>query len=332
VHVETSNSEPPLITDLPRLETRSFIAFLADNRPAGIHRAGYNGVASLIPRSTGNNIFVPLYAGLNYEVITMPGLGPYPGRDGFRFEPRCEPMHVEQDGACVTLVQPETSHAHVSARIAFRVQEPHYLHQHIELTPHRCFGPEAEPNRLSCLFASYIHVPPDRHIYVKPDPEGGDALDDWFGLTKPAHDSPRMEVRPLPDGRELTPAEHLEAMQSEPLSDDDLSRLPDEVCPPMALPRSLSGPLTFYYGLVHDLVFLMMFRQPERFRLAYSPCGGGREPQWSPAWDYVLHEEDAEPGRTYGWDLCLAVKPYAGRADVLEEVRRYMKGKCTAKA
>jgi hypothetical protein len=223
-------------------------------------------------------------------------------------------------------VQPETSHAHISARITFAVEEPHYVHQRIELTPRRRFCPEGEPNRLSCLFASYIHVPPDRHIYLKPQWQAGAPLESWFGLTKEGHDAPRMQIRPLPAGRELSPAEHLEAMRAEPLSEEDLSNLPDEAFPPMALPRSLSGPMTFYYGLIHDLVFIMMFRQPERFRLAYSPCGGGREPQWSPAWDYVLLEEDAEPGRTCAWDLCLAVKPYAGRADVLKEVRRYVIG------
>ena len=87
----------------------------------------------------------------------------------------------------------------------------------------------------------------------------------------------------------------------------------------------LDGPLAFYYGLCHGpQMLLVMFRQPERFRLAYSPCGGGQEPAWSPAWDYVLHLDDAEAGRTYAWDLCLAARPYAGRRDVLAEVRRYL--------
>ena len=74
------------------------------------------------------------------------------------------------------------------------------------------------------------------------------------------------------------------------------------------------------------LLFLMMFRQPERFRQAYSPSGGSKWPPvgWNPAWDYVLVLDDAEVGRTYEWDLCLVTKPYAGRADVLDEVRGYL--------
>jgi hypothetical protein len=94
---------------------------------------------------------------------------------------------------------------------------------------------------------------------------------------------------------------------------------------PLTLGREvLPGPLTFYYGLVHELLFLMMFRQPERFRFAYSPCGGGKEPAWCPAWDYVLFLEDARLDHPYVWDLCLVVKPYEGRRDVLAEVRRYL--------
>ena len=300
---------------LPMLETTSFIAFFADNRSAGLHRAGYNGIVSLIPRSTGNNLLVPLYAGLNYETIWLPGLAPY-NKDGVIFEPRCEPMRIESaDSGSVVLVQPETGHAHVNGRLTFTVEEPCYVHQRIELTPHRRFCSESEPNLLRCLFASYIHMPPDRHIYLKPDWQDGAPLESWFGLTKAEHRSPTMEVRRLPGERELTAAEHLEAMQTqEPLSEDEIS----------TLPNSLDAPLAFYYGLCHDLLFLMMFKRPEQFRLAYSPNGGGRQPEWSPAWDYVLHQPNAAVGQTYTWDLCLAVKPYEGRRQVLEEVRRYV--------
>ena len=91
--------------------------------------------------------------------------------------------------------------------------------------------------------------------------------------------------------------------------------------------RSLGihGPLPFYYGFCHDdLQFLMMFAQPDRFRLAYSPCGAGKEPAWNPAWDYVLHLDDAKTEIVYSWDVCLAVSPYKGRKGVLAEVRRYL--------
>jgi len=68
----------------------------------------------------------------------------------------------------------------------------------------------------------------------------------------------------------------------------------------------------------------MIFKRPENFRIAYSPCGGGKQPQWNPAWDYVIYLKDAQIGIPYTWDLCLVVKDYQDRADVLEEVYHYL--------
>jgi hypothetical protein len=309
----------------PCLTTKNFLAYIADNAPLGIHRRGYNGVASLIPRQTGNNLFVPTYAGMNYETLWLEGLRPYQEATGSKFEPRTEPMRIERAGKTeVVLLQPETSHARVSGRITFRVEEPCYLHQRIELTLHRRFCGKGERNRFSSLWASYMHMPPDHHVYLK---AGGDPDDlaGWVGLTKADHGATEYQVRGLPDDREIDAREHLETMASEPPMYEN--EIADSGWAPDALPRDTGGPLSFYYGLCHgDQLFLMMFRQPDRFRLAYSPCGGGREPYWSPAWDYVLHLDDAQIGEAYRWDCCLVVKPFAGRADVLREVRRYAEG------
>jgi len=313
----------------PCLEIENFLAFIADNSPLGIHRGGYNGVASLIPRHSGNNLFVPMFAGLNYETISLAGLPPYQHERGSKFEPRSEPMYIEEaNKSRVVLAQPETSHARVSARITFTVEEPHYLHQRIELTFHRRFCNADEPNWFRSLWASYIHMPPDRHIYLKTDWESDDALTNWFGITKADHGASEMQIRRLPDDREIGAAEHLDLMTRQPLlSAEELSRLPEVNWSPMAVPKSLGGPLAFYYGFCHgSQLFLMMFKQPEQFRLAYSPCGAGKEPAWNPAWDYVLHLNDAQVGMTYVWDVCLAVKIYQGRGDILNEVRQYISG------
>ena len=150
---------------LPKIANSAFTAYIADNHATGIHRKGYNGVASLIPHGYGNNIFVPSYAGLNYETIGLAGLPPYFDIHKMKFEPRSEPMSiVEMDEDRVVLEQPETSHSHVSARITFRVAEPHYLHQKIKLTFHQRFCEESEPNLFTSLWASYINQPADRHV------------------------------------------------------------------------------------------------------------------------------------------------------------------------
>jgi hypothetical protein len=308
--------------NFPYLETRSFLAFIADNSALGIHRAGFNGVASLVPKSTGNNIFVPTFGGMNFEMTWLDGLIPYPGK----FEPRIEPMYIgKADARGVTLVQPETSHAHVSARITFTVEEPYYLHQRIELTFHRRFSPEGRPNAFEGLFASYIHMPPDRHIYLKPDLNAGDDLSWWMGITREAHTSRSWELRPLPGDREIDAASHLTAMQTRsPLPDGEQPDLKGRLWSTGAIPKILDRPLCFYYGFCHDsLICLAMLKPAEHFHLAYSPCGGGMGLVWNPAWDYVLHLKDAKLHTTYVWNVCIAVKPFAGRADILKEVRRY---------
>ncbi len=301
---------------VPCLETREFTAYIADNSAFGIHRAGYNGIASLIPKDTGNNLFVPSFSGLNYETIGLRGLGSYMKKTGFLFEPRSEPMHIEESGEKhVVLVQPETSHAHVDARITFTVEEPYYLHQRIELTFHRRFCRADEKNEFRSLWASYIHMPPDRHIYVKTDPDGS-PLANWVGITKKHHRSDDMYARPLPDNRELTPEAHLAAMTAAETPTTEGWSLYDR--------ESLHA----YYGFCHDdRLLIMMFKQPEMFRLAYSPCGAGKQPAWNPAWDYVLYLPDAELNRTYCWELCLALKRYRGRDDILDEWRQYL-AKC----
>ena len=309
----------------PILQNASFLAWIADNRQLGVHRRGYNGVAALVPRASGNNLFVPTYAGLNYETISLTGMPTYrhePTKHGHqsKFEPRNEAMQIESaDDESVVLVQPESPHSGVAARITFRVEEPHYLHQRIELTFHKRFCEADVPSVFHSLWASYLHMPPDRHLYLKPDGPGGADLDGWCGITSAGHGAPGYEVRRLPDGRRLAAAEHLEAMAAQaPLAEGEVSELGRDGWPS-------ATPLSFYYGFCHDdLVLLQMFRQPEHFRFAYSPCGGGEEPAWCPAWDYVLTLDDAPVVSTHVWELCLVVKPFAGREDVVAEVGRYL--------
>jgi len=281
------------------LETRDFIAFIADNDASGIHRAGYNGVASLVLKSTGNNIFVPRYCGLNYEITLLEGLQQ---SDEEIFEPRRSPMSIiESDASHVVLHQPETALKGIEALITFRVEEPYYVHQNVRLTFHK---PLAEGRAFESLWASYLHQPPDGHAYLKGP--GGD-LEGWYGATKERHRAPYYIIHDLP-AHELTPAEHVVIAEEPPT-------------PPRM--GKIEAPLEFYYGLYFDHTFLMMFRDSTNVRFAYSPNGGNPQPPLSPALDYVLTVPRVELGRVYEWDLCCAVKPSAGRRDILEEVRRY---------
>lgn len=307
----------------PMIQNRDLMAYIADNSAAGIHKGGYNGVASIIPKALGNNLFVPRYCGLNYEMISLKGLPDYPHAKA-PFEPRFEPMHIEfANDNSVVLVQPETRYAHVSARITFAVSEPHYLHQKIELTFHKRFCGEDEKNEFRSLFASYMHAPDNLHVYLKTD-LNSEPLADWIGITKRGHAGDTL-VHHLPSGRELTSEELAEFSQSaQTESYADVARLTAMATPVSVYPKCLIDPLRFYFGICPgNLVFIMMFKEPERFRFIYSPCGGGKQPQWNPAWDYLLFLEDSEIGVPYEWNLCVAVTPFKGRKAILEEITKY---------
>lgn len=282
-----------------RLETEGFTACIANNDPVGIHRAGYNGVASLVPKATGNNIFVPFCGGLNYECTWIDGLEQSYDET---FEPRRAPMRiVESDATSVVLHQPPTDFKGVEAIITFRVEEPHYLHQHVKIVFHK---KSTEGRSFKSLWASYLHAPPDRHVYLK---RSGGELEGWVGVTKERHRAPHYIVHDLP-ARELSAIEHIKLCENPPAAPSF---------------ESVEAPLDFYYGLYFDHAFIMMFAESANVRLAYSPNGGDETPPWSPAWDYMLNVDEIRLAVPHEWDLCLAFKPFEGRRDVLSEVERY---------
>ncbi len=310
------------IKRFPYLDTEWFRVFVSDNDGKGPHWAnGYNGISALIPHHSGINIFNPYFAGLNYETIEINGV------EQELFEPRRNPISIEEwTDKKVVLVQPETSTSHVSARITFRVEEPWYLHQTIELTFHQAIEDEAGNSKFSSLFASYIHLPEDNHLYLRKDESSENLLIGWIGVTRETHDFGRKEyiVKHLPGDKELKAADHLLLMRQYGINTEKSTESPQL--------EEISGPLPFYYGLLYDgLVFLQMFKQPDNVELAYSPTGGfygdrgdGGGVVWSPAWDYILHLDKVQVGVTYRWDVCVLVKPFNGREDILKEVDRYI--------
>ncbi|OHB75122.1 MAG: hypothetical protein A2W31_16265 [Planctomycetes bacterium RBG_16_64_10] len=62
-------------------------------------------------------------------------------------------------------------------------------------------------------------------------------------------------------------------------------------------------------------------------RFAHSPSGGGTSAandQHNPAWDFQMIVPDYQGNQSYSLTMRAVYKPWAGRADVLDEVRRYL--------
>ncbi|MEO2006305.1 MAG: hypothetical protein ABGY41_19660, partial [Candidatus Poribacteria bacterium] len=82
----------------------------------------------------------------------------------------------------------------------------------------------------------------------------------------------------------------------------------------------------FYYGRFRRMVYILMFDRMEGVRFSHSPSGGGdsRETRsTNPAWDFQYIIPEYTVGASYGFRARVAYKPFDGRDDVVEEVRKW---------
>lgn len=75
----------------------------------------------------------------------------------------------------------------------------------------------------------------------------------------------------------------------------------------------------FYYGIIDDYCYLMIFREPAFY--FWTCCGGAT--QRNPTWDYGIAGKPAKAGERVSYHLRLVFKPFAGVEDILEEVRAF---------
>jgi len=78
----------------------------------------------------------------------------------------------------------------------------------------------------------------------------------------------------------------------------------------------------FYYGLVDDYCFLMIFREPEFY--FWTGCSGATVR--NPSWDYGIAGSAMKAGEQRSFHLRLVYKPFAGVADVMSEVEAFRGG------
>ena len=272
-------------------------AVIGDNEAAGGHRAGYNGVWSLVHRTEPANLFVPAVAGLNLEHIFD---GDRHDRDNARrifFEPRNAPMTFRRlSGSEAELHQPPTPTFHLESWTRFALRPPHHLDMHFRFraTQHAFnFG------YVGLFWASDLNAPEDKSIYFR-----GGGL--WQQLCTQRHND-ESTVRHRGDKLELRFSKGY----------------------PEALYRNLS-PLRFdeplYYGLFRNHIYILMFDRAEGVRFTHSPSGGGlnREQQTTnPAWDFQYLVPRYEVLREYGFRARLAYRPRCGRDEVLREVEAW---------
>ena len=279
-------------------------AVIGDNAAHDKHRAGYNGVWSLIHQTHGaRSVFVPEVAGLNLEHVFN---GEEPPDSKTFFEPRNAEMTFKQlSDSEAELHQPPTPTYHVESWTRFRLVAPHYLDMTFRCVAHQHVFARGY---MGLFWASYIHAPLDKSMYFLGGlPDQRDAL--WTQLCTQFHNR---------DSTVLHREDKL-AVTTAPGRD--------------TLFKSLSmlryrEPL--FYGNHDGLMWIVMFDRTEGIRLAHSPSGGGVNAALqttNPAWDFQFLVAKPEVMKEYGFKVRTVLRPRCSRDEVLEEYRKWKESK-----
>jgi hypothetical protein len=249
------------------------------------HREGYSGVASLTHRVQNRNLFVPLYAGLNFEHIHDGTVQP---RE-ILFEPRQAPMEIRQvDAYTAELHQPPTPHWQLESWLRYELLEDGAMEMTLEcIARARTF----KNGYIGLFFASYIHQPEslDIHFLGRPSDEAH-AQPTWICGVTPAHG---------------THATHLAL--------DDHRGFPHDPQFPLSLVFNLSDYRyrePWYYGISHGMALVQMFRPCDRVRFSQSPSGAGAG---NPAWDFQWLISPYEVGKRYRFVMRAMYLPFESR-------------------
>lgn len=252
------------------------------------HRAGYSGVARLSHRKRPENLFVPSYAGLNYEHI-------HDGKTRDRkilFEPRNAPMELRKiNDRTVELYQAPSPHYGLESCLRYAILDDGTLEMTLECIPTR---DSFENGYVGLFWASYIHQPESLDIHFQgftpPHKSVG-----WIRGVTPAH------------GKLST---HLGRGDNQSFDHDDDFPLT------LVFHRSRHRyQQPWYFGVSHKMAFVQIFRPVDKVRLSQSPSGGGTG---NPAWDFQYFVPRYKVGRCSQMVMRAMYIPYESPQQVLE--------------
>jgi hypothetical protein len=251
------------------------------------HRAGYGGVASLKHQKRRENLFVPAYAGLNFEHIhdgtTQPA--------DVLYEPRRAPMELRLiNQHTAELYQKPTPHWGLESCQRFLLLEDGTIELTVECVPRkRSF----KSGYVGLFWASYIHQPESTAIQFLGHPDDDDDKARWVRATSPEHG---------------TDATHR--------GGDDAREFQHDADFPMKLVFSNSRwrfNEPWYMGSSHGMAFVQVFRPRDAVRFVQSPSGGGAG---NPAWDFQFFIEDYQVDKLYRFVARAAFLPVREPDDV----------------
>jgi hypothetical protein len=282
------------------LERDDVRAVIVNNEPVDDevlpgHRGGYSGVASLTHRASDKNLFVPFYAGLNFEHIHD---GTNQPRD-ILFEPRHAPMQIKRiDEYTAELYQPPTPHWQLESWLRYQLLEDGDIEMTLECIPRaRTF----KNDYIGLFFASYIDKPEslDIHFLGRPaDQVDADAR--WIRGVTPEH------------GKFPT---HLAV--------DDNRNFAHDPNFPLTLVFNKSNyryTEPWYYGVSGGMAFVLMFRPDDNVRLSQSPSGAG---EGNPAWDFQWFVPQYKVGQRYRFVMRAMYLPFESTQQIIRATAQH---------
>lgn len=250
------------------------------------HRAGYHGIGVMRHTRQPRSLFVPAYAGLNFEHIHDGTVKP---REVL-FEPRHAPMELRViNNRIAELYQAPTPYWGLESCMRYELLDDCIIELTFECVPRR----NTFTNGYIGLFwASYIDHPESLDIHFR-----------GFSETT------RTEVGWV---RGMTPKHGVSATHR---ALDDHRDFPHDPSFPLELPfgfSSLRYTEPFYFGVCRGMAFVQMFRPCDNVRFTQSPSGGGNG---CPAWDFQWFIENPRIGQPYQMIMRIAYVPVHGDGD-----------------
>ena len=257
------------------LQRGDVTAVVVDNRavddgPLRGHRAGYSGVASLTHKNRGENLFVPNYAGLNYEHIHD---GTTQNRD-ILFEPRRAPMELRVISPhIVELYQAPSPTWKLESVLRYEMLDDGTIEMTLECIPR---AKTFRNGYIGLFWASYIHQPESLDIHFRGHQDSDRDKVSWVRGVTPSHG----------------------VLSTHVAANDNRQFKYDEKFPlTLAFNRSKHFYVDpWYYGVSHGLALIQMFRPQDEIRLTQSPSGGGKG---NPAWDFQFFIPNYKVGQLY---------------------------------
>jgi hypothetical protein len=281
---------------------------VADNAAYGTHhRQGYSGISELYHGSSKRNLFVPAYAGLNFEHIFS---GDSTSYDWSIFEPRIAPIKLRRlEERKVELFQKRTANWPLQSRLIYEHTGENIVEMRARFRPLKDVWDKH--GYIGVFFASYIDAPEDMaiHFIGRSRPGKGKAAPRWISHLPRTHGD-RASHRPA-------------GSTWDPPTDPGFN---------IALVEGVSEYeylYPFYYGISRGKVFIMMFKDVENggeLRFAQSPSGGGNG---NPAWDFIFLARHYEIGKDIGFTAAAVYTDFKGREDVIRTWEKWSGRKVT---